>query len=233
MEDDLCNQKKVNETFIPIKEKLDTIKQDIEEIEFLFKNCWYNFNCLIIRKKEFEEKFKLNPKIKNTIKKYEGSVPEEVVKFGDLTIYEDTLVFEFHSFLTNIIRTIDFWVKFNLKNKEGEVQERWDTIGKFLSEDNYEKNKSKFYYPYAKVEYSDWISEVNIKRQEITHKVVEKKMHGSLSVKWKKNEKNEIDFINHSDISLLDVENLETYCLDKLNKLENFITNYFKTYYSS
>lgn len=233
MTEDLCNQKKVNETFVPIKERLDFIKGDIEEIEFLFKNCWYNFNCLMIRKKEFEEGFKINPKIKDTIKKYEKLVPEEVVKFGNLTIYEDTLIFEFHSFLTNIIRTVDFWMKFNLKNKEGEAQKRWETIGQFLKEENHEKNKNKFYYCEAKTEYKNWISKINEKRKDIMHRVVEKRMHGSFSVNWKWNEENEVDFINNSDIGILDIENLKTYCLATLNNLENFIINYFKAFFSS
>ena len=73
--DNLCNQKIVNETFIPIKERINSLKNDIEEIELLFKNCWYNFNRMKERKKDIEEEIELNPKISETLKNYKDIIP--------------------------------------------------------------------------------------------------------------------------------------------------------------
>ena len=128
----LCNQKIVNEIFFPIKEKFNYLKEDIEEVELLFKNCWYNFNSLVQRIKEIEEEIELNPKIKETLQQYKENIPKEILRIKNMTIWEDTIIFEFHSFLTNVMRTINFVIKFNLKNKEKKALENYPPIRKFI-----------------------------------------------------------------------------------------------------
>jgi len=225
--DNLCNQKIVNETFFPIKEKFNSLKEDVEEIELLFKNCWYNFNGLMKRVKEIEESIRLNPKIKETLQQYKEYVPKEVMRFSNMTIWEDIIIFEFHAFLTNIMRTINFLIKFNLKNKEKRILESYPPIRKFVENKN---NENIYYYSEIKKEFSEWISKVNDNRDDITHKWVKKRMRGTFSVISNWDNLGKINLTKNITAGILehDIEDLEKYCQDKLDKLKKFIEQYFK-----
>jgi hypothetical protein len=227
--DNLCNQKTVNETFFPIKEKLDSLGEDIEEIEFLFKNCWYNFNSLTKKLEELGEKIPLNPKIQETLQEFGEEAPKDVLKIGNIPIWEDIIVFEFHSFLTNIMRSVNFLIKFNLKNKEGQTFERWPSIKKFLDNVN---NRAVHYYTNIKEEFDEWVSEVNTNRNNITHKWIEKRMLGTFSVESYLDESGKINLTKKITAGILehDTDNLEEYCQDKLNRLKKFIESYFNSY---
>src|SRR3989344_668851 len=228
--DNLCNQKLVDNVFIiHIKERHNSLKEDIEEIELLFKNCWYNFNNILERKKEIEDSIGLNPSLPEKLKEVRELISPDVdifkIKYD--AIWEDIIIFEFHSFLANTMRTINFLVKFNLKNKEVKNSGRWETIGKFLSNLN---NKEVFYFNKLKEEFDNWIKDVNDKRGDITHKVAEKNMTGSLSVKAEWDRDGNAILIKKIKIENMGIEDLEEYCQDKLEKLKNFIESYFRVF---
>mgnify|MGYP001578276828 CR=1 FL=1 len=208
----------MNETFFPIKEKLDALKKDVEEIELLFKNCWYNFNRIRERKKEMEENLRINPKVIEDLKKWRKTIdlPDKIIELY-VTIWEDIIVFEFHSFLTNVMRTTNFLANFTLKNKAGwEISRKFPTTKEFIEKPRYE---GMYYRAEMKREFDIWIEEVNKKRGEIIHKIAEKKMQGSFSVTAKWDNKDNVDLTKNITIGILDITDLEGYWQDKKNKV--------------
>ena len=125
------------------------------------------------------------------------------------------------------MRTLNFWVNFNLKNKEGKNLTKSETISGFV---NNKDNQNVFYYSEIKKEFETWIKEINDRRRSITHKVVEKRMQGSFSVTANWDNLDNVNLTKNITIGILDIKDLETYCQDKLDKLKNLIQEYFKDY---
>ena len=224
--DELCNQELVNEIFIPIKKKS---KDNIEEIEFLFKNCCYNLNRMIMEINKISEEINVNPSL------YSSEVLEKLPKGFELlkirfdTVWEDMIVFEFQSFLTNFMRTINFLVKFDLKEAD-KMGGKYPTIGQFLHINNFEKYKDHFFYSEFRSQFDNWIKNVNFHRGDITHKYIIKEMYGFLTCKIGSDEKGnpKPDEKVTVGIKEYDIENFESYCKEKLDKLKDLINKYFQ-----
>lgn len=222
---ELCSQELVDSIFVPLKTQNPNLKEDIEEIEFLFKNCCYNFNRIreeIIRSNQGFDK-SMDSQKEEVLKKF----PIKEMKIP-ITLWQDIIVFEFQSFLTNVMRTINFLVKFNIKNKENKILKNYPTIWAFLYGEHSDEYKKYYFYPELKKSYIKWIEEIKKLRDKVTHRYLIKKMVGFLVFKWERsNEEIKPEGETIVGIHEYNIDNIEIYCNEKLRKLGDLIKNYF------
>lgn len=209
---ELCNQKRVDSLFIPIKDKNPKLKDKIEQIEFLFKNSIYNFNRLRGEIGRLNQGFNFP----DTPYYFQMKIP--------VTVWADILVFEFQSCLYNIIRTANFLTVFNVK----EI----NSINKVPSISQYVKDKKNYSgsknFKLFDTNYFGWIEDVNRVRNDFTHENLTKKIVGYMimnRIKTGNSVKEEGKFI--VGIQEHNVDDFERYISERIDYLEKLILDFF------
>ena len=236
--DKLVQQDRVNTLFKPLEEKHGKHLQEIEELKFLFENCCYNESRLMeeINRSRAGFSFPNN----ETAKKFADSM--RLKKLGDklemgipITLWADILIFEFHAFLSNVIRCCNFLTSFKLKNVDKIQDTRNVSIGRYYW--GKLKNKIKYkgdLHDSIMAQYKEWIEDVNDIRNEIIHDYMKlmREMQGYLIFSYERISEDSIK--TKGDIKVgfpkYKIENLETYVSETLGKLESFIKEFFKKF---
>ncbi len=234
--DKLVQQARVDSLFKPLKEEYEDNLEEIEELEFLFKNCCYNESRVIGEIDRSRSGFQPPSKEqKRNIANMFG-----LVKAGSkaelgvpVTVWSDMLVFEFHALLSNIVRCCNYATKFKLKNLDKAEDLRYITIGRYYN-GGLDK-KIKYYgqlHNFLRSQYEGWIQKVSDIRNEVIHEHIIREMWGHLIFYYERTSGDTIEA--KGDVTFkfnkYKVENLEEYVEEILGKLESFIEEFFKKY---
>lgn len=121
--DNLVEQDRVDTLFKPLEKENEKHLQEIEQLKFILKNCYYNKNRLIEEINRSNAGFGFSDK--ETLKRIANSIglkSETELEMGiPITFWADILMFEFHAFVSNVIRCCNFLTIFKLKNVD-EIQ---------------------------------------------------------------------------------------------------------------
>ncbi len=234
--DKLVQQDRVDSIFNPILEKFGNHKEEIKELEFLFKNCCYNESRLMAEIERSREGISFPDE--ETKKKTAQTIG--LKKVGDraevgipTTFQADIMTFELHALLSNIVRCCNYFTKFKLKNVDKVNKFRTITIGgyyggklKYLI-----KNRSNL-HQFLRNQFDEWIKKLNKIRNEIIHEHIVREMRQDLIFIWKIIPGGSID--TKGDIKLAiseyNIGNLERYVTETVIKLELFIKEFFNIY---
>lgn len=236
---ELCDQKLVDSAFMPIKKRFPTLKEEIEQIEFTFKNSCYNKNRLIEEINRSRNGFEFPDNGKALKNANSMGLTKPKTKFElkiPLTIRADIIVFELNAFLTNVIRTVNFLLRFKLKYWDKKSYTQCPSIGQYFNDRSKKKEvyEQEFFYKELKHHYDQWIKDINKLRNRITHESIIQEMQCYLIIRYMRiNEttvKTEGDEIH--GISGYGVQNIENYVTERINLLSILIDEFFQDFIS-
>lgn len=236
--DKLVGQDRVDVIFKPLEKEHGKHLQEIEELEFLFRNCCYNKNRLIeeidrsragfgFPNNETAKKFADSMGIKKPKDRFEMGIP--------ITLWADIIIFEFHAFLSNIIRCCNFLAIFKLKNVDKIQDTKYVTIGRYYWGKLEKKIKDKGgLHDFIMAQYQGWIADVNHIRNEIIHEYMKlvREMQGYLIFSYERISENSMETKGDIKVGIPEykIENLETYVSGILGKLESFIKEFVEKF---
>lgn len=212
-------ESKISSPIIRLKEKDTENITDIEIIEFLFNNTKYNLDNFL--KEESKDKgWQLN---EDGLRKLGvGSVNMQI----PMTEWADIKFFEFNSFLTNTIRTINFLLEYKLRYYDKKDFSKQISISQYILRKG---NEQDLHYSFLEKEFSNWISKVNKLRNEIIHKRIIRKIEGHYKVSSKL-EGDEFKTIQEKVFGIREykIENLNVYIKETFENLERFVIEFIE-----
>jgi hypothetical protein len=193
----------------------------IDAIEFLYKNAEYNLNNYI-KEEEKDKGWQFNPE---TLKQLGiGSIKMQI----PLTVWTNIKFFEFNSFLTNVIRTINFILEFKLKYYDKKKFSKQITISNYLSLQNKKFNESDILYQYLEKEYVSWIKRVNKLRNLVVHEKIIRQMEGNHNVTVQlKGEEFVSETKKKFGVKEYEIEDLDKYIEETFANLNRFVEGFF------
>ena len=234
--DKLVGQDKVDALFKPLEEKYEDHKEEIEELKFLFKDCCYNESRLMgeINRQRAGFSFPDDETVKKTAKSMGLKKPKDKFELGiPITLWADILMFEFHAFVSNMIRCCNFLTLFKLKNVDKIKDTKYVTIGKYCTGQIEKKIKNKGdLHDFLITQYQEWIKEVNDIRNEIIHEQIIREMQGYLVFSYERISGDSVKPRGDIKVGIPEykIENLETYGFGILGKLGSFIREFFEKF---
>ncbi len=210
--DKLCEQKRVDNLFIPIKKKFPKLKEEIEQIEFLFKNSIYNKNRMLEELERSNEGFEFQ----NNTFSFEMKIP--------IIVWQDIIGFEFQSCLYNLIRTINYILKFKLQQLDKKELKKYPSFATYV----FSNKKDENLFDLFSKNYYEWVLPINEIRNKLTHKFLVKKFQGFLFMKQNIS-KEGIEREGKVEVGCQEYGclNFEDFVEDKIKKLEKFIQEFF------
>lgn len=236
--DELVQQSRVDSLFKPLKERFARHLEEIDELEFLFKNCCYNESRILgeinLLRAGFvppSEETKVNVvktfRLKNLGSKVEMGIPT--------TLWDDILLFEFHAFLSNIVRCCNFLTIFKMRRIDNTNSIKFISIGKYCNPKSGLQKKIKDKgkeHDLILSKYLEWVKDVNLIRDITTHEHIVLKIPSDLIFSYERISETTIEAKGNQKIIMphYKIDNIEEYLSETLGKLESFIKEFFVIY---
>jgi len=232
---DLCDQKLVTSVFRPIKGQFPRLNEEIEQIEFLFKNACYNKNKLIeeINKSRKGISFPRDKDVLEIASAMGLRKAKQTLSLGvPFVVWADIIVFEFHACLGNIMRTVNFLLSFKLKYWDKIKYEKPPSIAQYVHSNAWQKYGSQKYYPDLKDEYYGWIKEVSGIRNKIEHRHIIKKMQGHIIFTYQRTSESSVKTTGNMIVGIPEyhVTSIENYVIESLASLKDLIESFFEDF---